>query len=83
MGKSRNKGRYITKVGYLDIRAKDSFKPVPRGTKLPKNWSPDVASIDYMIYHGKKLVKAGFKTKDEAVKAATELLGDKKVSYSL
>jgi len=25
--KSGNKGRYITKVGYLDVYAKDSYKP--------------------------------------------------------
>ena len=34
--KSGNKGRYITKVGYLDVYAKDSFKP--KKELNPKIW---------------------------------------------
>jgi predicted transglutaminase-like cysteine proteinase len=35
---------------------------------------PQVASTDYVIYHSKKLMEKGFKTKDLAVAKATELM---------
>lgn len=72
--KSGNKGRYITKVGYFDIYAKDAFK----AKKASKNnfTKPDVSSTDYQILHAKKVVEKGFKTKDLAVIRAKELLGD-------
>jgi hypothetical protein len=79
--KSGNKGRYITKVGYLDVYAKDTLKPKKESKyKFTKG---DVKSTVYNIVHAKKLVKGNFTTKDEAVKNAIELLGDKKVNYSL
>lgn len=79
--KTGNKGRYITKVGYLDIYAKDTLKPKKESKyKFTKG---DVKSTVYNIVHAKKLVKGNFVTKDEAVKNAIELLGDKKVNYSL
>lgn len=73
--KSGQKGRFITKVGFYDIYAKDSYKP-KKDSKY-KFSKPDVASTDYVIYHAKKIVEKGFKTKDLAVTRATELLGDK------
>ena len=79
--KSGNKGRYITKVGYLDVYAKDSHKP-----KKESKYNfvkAEVKSTVYNILHAKKLVKGNFVTKDEAVKNAIELLGDKRVNYSL
>jgi hypothetical protein len=79
--KSGNKGRYICKVGYLDVYAKDTFKP-KKDSKY-KFVIPDVKSTVYNLLHGKKLVKGNFNTKDEAVKNAIELLGDKRVNYSL
>jgi hypothetical protein len=79
--KSGNKGRYITKIGYLDIYAKDSYKP--KKESKYKFVIPDVKSTVYNVLHGKKLVKGNFVTKDEAVKNAIELLGDKRVNYSL
>jgi hypothetical protein len=79
--KSGQKGRYITKVGYLDVYAKDTFKP-KKDSKY-KFVIPDVKSTVYNLLHGKKLVKGNFNTKDEAVKNAIELLGDKRVNYSL
>jgi hypothetical protein len=79
--KSGNKGRYICKVGYLDVYAKDSYKP-----KKESKYNfvkPDIKSTVYNVLHAKKLVKGNFKTKDEAVQNAIELLGDKRVNYSL
>lgn len=72
--KSGNKGRYICKVGFYDIYAKDNYKP-KRDSKY-KYAKPDVASTDYTIVHAKKLIEKGFKTKDLAVNRAKELLGE-------
>lgn len=79
--KTGNKGRYITKVGYLDVYAKDSFKP-----KKESKYNfviADVKSTVYKVLHAKRLVKGDFKTKEEAVQNAIELLGNKRVNYSL
>ena len=79
--KSGNKGRYICKVGYLDIYAKDSLKP-KKETKY-KFVKADFKSTVYNILHGKKLTTANLKTKDEAVTKAIELMGDKAALYGL
>jgi hypothetical protein len=70
--KSGNKGRYICKVGHLDIYAKDILKPA-KETKL-KWLKGEVKSTEYVVYHSKKVVEKGFKTKDLAVAKATELM---------
>ncbi len=79
--KSGNKGRYICKVGYLDVYAKDTFKP-KKDSKY-KFAKADVKSTVYNVLHGKKQVVGNFKTKDEAVANAIEALGNKRVNYSL
>jgi hypothetical protein len=79
--KSGQKGRYICKVGFYDIYAKDSFKP-KKDSKF-KYLKPDVASTVYNVYHAKKLVEKGYKTKDQAVDVAKNLLGNKSVIYGL
>jgi hypothetical protein len=79
--KSGQKGRYICKVGFYDIYAKDSFKP-KKDSKF-KYLKPDVASTVYNVYHAKKLVEKGYKTKDQAVDVAKSLLGDKALIYGL
>lgn len=76
-----NKGRYITKIGYLDVYAKDSFKPKKESKHKFKK--ADIKETVYNILHAKKLVKGNFKTKDEAVQHAIETLGDKRINYSL
>ena len=49
MGKGTTKGRYICKVGYLDVYAVDSIRKQPgRGDKK------EVGSTVYNIYHSKK-----------------------------
>lgn len=79
--KSGQKGRYICKVGFYDIYAKDSFKP-KKESKF--NFTkPDVASTVYNVYHAKKLVEKGYKTKDQAVDVAKNLLGNKALIYGL
>lgn len=79
--KSGNKGRYICKVGFYDIYAKDSYKP-KKESKF-KYLKPDVASTVYNVYHAKKLVEKGYKTKSDAVEIAKLLLGDKAGIYGL
>lgn len=68
--KSGTKGRYICKVGFYDVYAKDSMKKTDKGKQV-------VGSTEYLVYHSKKMVEKGLKTKDLAVAKATDLLGDK------
>ena len=79
--KSWNKGRYICKVGYLDVYAKDALKP-KKDSKY-KFVKAEVKGTVYNILHAKKMLKGNFKTKDEAVLNAVELLGDKATLYGL
>lgn len=74
MVKKNNKGRIIKKVGYLEIRAKDTYKS---GSKRGKYSKPEVASTELIIYHGKKNVASGFKSVEEAVEKSKEILGEK------
>jgi hypothetical protein len=69
MGKGTTKGRYICKVGFYDIYASDSMRK-----KAGRGNLTEVASTVYNIYHAKKLVDKGFKTKDIAVERAKELI---------
>jgi hypothetical protein len=69
MGKGQSKGRYICKVGFYDIYAKDTMR-----VSKERGGKPQVASTDYQIFHSKKTVDKGFKTKDLAVAKATELM---------
>lgn len=70
--KSGQKGRYICKVGFYDIYAKDTYKP-KKESKF-KFSKPDISSTVYNIVHSKKMIEGGFKTKDLAVTRANELL---------
>lgn len=79
--KSGNKGRYICKVGFYDIYAKDTYKP--KKESKYKFVKADVKSTVYNVLHAKKLVKQNFKTKDEAVQEAVSLLGLKAELYGL
>lgn len=69
MGKGTTKGRYICKVGFYDIYASDSMRK-----KAGRGNLTEVASTVYNIYHAKKLVDKGFKTKDIAIERAKELI---------
>jgi hypothetical protein len=69
MSKGQTKGRYICKVGFYDIYAKDSM----RASKT-RGGKQEVASTEYVIFHSKKMVEKGFKTKDLAVVKATEMM---------
>ena len=79
--KSGNKGRYICKVGFYDIYAKDTYKP--KKESKYKFVKAEVKSTVYNVLHAKKLVKQNFKTKDEAVQEAVSLLGPKAELYGL
>ena len=70
MGKGSTKGRYICKVGFLDVYATDVMRKQPgRGDKK------EVASTTYQIVHGKNIKERGFKTKELSVNKATEMMG--------
>lgn len=68
MGKVKKKGRYICKVGFYDIYALDTMRK-----KLGRGNLKELDSTVYNIYHSKKLVNKGFKTKDIAVEQAKSL----------
>lgn len=70
--KGNSKGRYMTKVGHYDIYGKDSFRPKKDGAS--KHIGAEVSSTEYIIYHAKKIVQKGFKTKELAVDKAHELM---------
>jgi len=70
MGKGVEKGRYICKEGFYDIYAKDSMRS--------NNGKQQVSKTEYNLYHSKKVVETGFKTKDLAISKAKELLSKKK-----
>jgi len=73
MSKGKTKGRYICKVGFYDIYAKDTMR-----TNKERSGKSEVAITDYTIYHAKSLKEKGFKTKDLAISKAKELLISKK-----
>ena len=50
MSKGQTKGRYICKVGFYDIYAKDTMR-----SSKERSGKPQVASTDYVIYHSKSL----------------------------
>ena len=79
--KSGNKGRYICKVGFYDIYAKDTLKP--RKESKFKWLKGEVKSTEYIVLHAKKVIEKGLKTIDMAVTKAMELLGPKKELYGL
>jgi hypothetical protein len=79
--KSGNKGRYICKVGFYDIYAKDTLKPA-KDSKF--KWvKGEVKSTEYIVFHAKKAIEKGLKTKDLAINKAVELLGAKAQLYGL
>jgi hypothetical protein len=79
--KTGNRGRFICKVGFYDIYAKDSHKPKKESRYKFK--IADVKSTVYNIIHAKKIVKGDLKTKNDAVNEAITLLGDKAKIYGL
>jgi hypothetical protein len=73
--KSGLKGRYICKVGHLDVYANDSMRP--KKNRRASSTEVEVGSTAYNLYHSKRLVEKGMKTKDEAITKALEVLGEK------
>ena len=63
--KGNSKGRYVTKIGFYDIYAKDSYRPKKDGAK--KQAKPEVSGTEFNIYHSKKLVQKGLKLKEQAI----------------
>jgi hypothetical protein len=55
----------------------------PKKDRRPGSTETEVGSTVYNIYHAKKLVEKGYKTKNEAVEMAKFLLGEKAVNYGL
>lgn len=73
--KGKAKGRYMTKIGFYDIYAKDTYRPKKEGAS--KFESPEIASTDFVIYHSKKLVHKGMNSINSAIEKGKELLGPK------
>lgn len=71
--KGNSRGRYVTKIGFYDIYAKDSFRPKKDGMK--KYAKPEVSGTEFNIYHSKKLIQKGLKLKEQAIEKAKQLLG--------
>jgi len=69
MGKGNTKGRYLTKIGFYDIYGKNTMRK-------SKSGKDEVASTDYIIYHSKKLIQRGFKSKELAVIEAQKLFNN-------
>jgi hypothetical protein len=69
--KSGQRGRYICKVGFYDIYAKDTYRK-----KQARNRHQQVESTVYNIHHAKKLIEANLNSKEKAVERCKELLGD-------
>lgn len=67
MGKGNTKGRYIEKVGFYDIYAKDSTRKNSKGRE-------ETSSTEYVIYHSKNLLQKGYKTKEIAINEAKTLV---------
>lgn len=63
MAKGSAKGNYTCKVGFYDI-----YKTLP---------NPKGGSVEFVIYHSKKIVAKGLKKKDEAIQKSLDLLGAK------
>jgi hypothetical protein len=49
----------------------------PKKNRRSSSTEVEVASTAYNLYHSKRLVEKGMKTKDEAVTKALEVLGEK------
>ena len=79
--KSGQRGRYICKVGYLDVYAKDTYKP--KKESKYKFTKADVKSTVYNVLHAKKLVKGNFNTKEDAINEAIVQMGEKAKLYGL
>ena len=56
-------GNYITKVNNCDIRQKVSYKKTKRSRE---NKNKQVATSEYVVCRGRKIIKAGIKSINEA-----------------
>ena len=63
-------GNYICKVGFYDIRQKTTQRKTKNGLKT------ETAKSEFVILHGKNLIKSGFNTKLAAIEGAKELSGE-------
>ncbi len=79
--KSQKYGNYITKVGYLDIRRKDTRKKLDANSTHHEKKYPRVGASEYIVYHGKHVLEGGLKSHDEAIEKAQGLV-DEGVKYS-
>lgn len=75
--KATKGGNYICKVGYFDIRQKNSERKKTKGVGM------ETSKSELVIYHGGKMIEGGFNSKEKAVSRAKELLGDNASNYGL
>jgi len=70
--KGQTLGNYICKIGYLDIRQKVDL---PRKTKTPDGQiKMSGGKCEMFIYHAKNKIEGPFKSKNDAVSRAEQLM---------
>ena len=73
MGKKEKYGNYLCKVEYLDIRQKIDM---PRKRKLMNGEIQTIpGKVEVFVYHGKNQAAGPFKSHQEAILTARELIG--------
>lgn len=66
------RGNYLCKIGFLDIYQKIIYKGEGKNKQI--------SSRDIAVYHAKKMLVNGFKTKEAAIEKASELM-EKGISH--
>ena len=79
MGKKEKYGNYLCKHGYLDIRQKIDM---PRKRKLNNGEIQIIPGrVEVFVYHAKNKLAGPFKSKDQAIHQAKELIS-KNIRYN-
>ena len=73
-GKKIKYGNYLCKVGYLDIR--QHVVLAKRKKNYKGEWESIPGSVEVFIYHAKHKMDGPFKSKDDAIKKAEEMLSE-------
>jgi hypothetical protein len=74
LGKKEKYGSYICKVGYFDIRQKIEM---PRSRKLQNGDIQTIpGKVEVFVYHSKNKVGGPFKSHEQAIISAQELMGE-------
>ena len=73
LGKKEKYGNYLCKIGYFDIRQKIEM---PRERKLNSGEiQTQSGKVEVFVFHAKHKVAGPFKTHNQAISTAQELMG--------